>query len=309
MNIRIGGLYCVSDSYFERFRACEWVMRNHTEGRSDGLGFRPYVIAIRDSKNKGILWAVPLAHDAEKYRAVYDRRVAKSGFCDNIGFARIAGNNTASAVLAQNMVPVTEEYIESPYRFLSSGKPRGLSRDDERAVLSMARKTLAKHRQGIGTIHPPVDSIYESLGAESMIARGIEALKAAPLATGYVLVKETASAKTTVAVLGGQGGSLDDLRLVRIDERPGKEPFRKVTPITAPHFARKVGELSSVQWTKAVPRRERLFPEDAGKPDRAGFEDALDRAEKAAEESAARVSRQRPEKSRPDQSRGSDGQR
>ena len=66
MNIKIGGLYCVSDTYFEKFRNCNWVLRNHTADRDDGLGYRPHMIVMQDQKNKGIFWAVPLAHDEKK---------------------------------------------------------------------------------------------------------------------------------------------------------------------------------------------------------------------------------------------------
>lgn len=308
MNIKIGGLYCISDGYFERYSACDWVLRNHTEGRTDGLGYRPHVIALHDSKRKDVYWAVPLAHDVEKYRAVYDRKIAKDGFCDNIAFAKILGNSAPSAALAQNMIPVTDRYIEKPYASLASGKPRELSEQDRRAVLSMARKTLAKHRAGIRVIHPPIDSIYADLKTGSVVEQGIEALRAAPLATGYVLVKETPSVKTTVAVLGGQGGSIDDLKLVRIDERPGEEAYRKITPITAPHFARKIGELGSVQWTQAIPRKAPLF-ESSPKPDRSGFDAALDKAEESAARSAGETSGRSSEKTRDSHSRNPSNQR
>lgn len=308
MNIKIGGLYCISDGYFERYSACEWVLHNHTEGRTDGLGYRPHVIALHDPKDKNVYWAVPLAHNVEKYQAVYDRKVAKDGFCDNIAFARILGNSAPSAALAQNMIPVTEGYIEKPYASLASGKPRELSAEDRRAVCSMARKTLAKHRAGIHAIHPPIDTIYEDLQTGSAIAQGIKALRAAPLATGYVLVKETPSAKTTVAVIGGQGGTIDDLKLVQIDEKPGERPHRKITPIAAPHFARKIEELGSVRWTKAIPRKEPLF-ESSPKTDRSGFDAALDKAEKNAARSAGEFPARISERARDGRSRNQGDQR
>lgn len=294
MDIRIGGVYCISEAYFERFQDCAWIMRNHAEGRDDGLGYRPYVLALAEPRIEGGYWAVPLAHDVAKYRAAYDRKVERLGYCDNIYFARIKGENFSSAILAQNMIPVRACYIEKPYCRVATGKTRAFPRRQEEKVLSMAASTLAKHRRGVRTIFPPVDAICGTLARDSAIERGVCALKDFPPICDSILVKETSSDKMTAGIVGAKG-SLADLKLVIVVEP--KDDVRGArrsaeTPISDPRFAQAIARLSEAPWTGAIPRKEELFArvepaieQSAAAP--CGLGAMLDRAEASAEREAS----------------------
>lgn len=72
MIIEEGKFYFVSDDFFEEFK-CYDIIRNKETGTK-----RPCYFCFRDKKNSDILWFVPISTRYEKYKKLYDSKLAKS---------------------------------------------------------------------------------------------------------------------------------------------------------------------------------------------------------------------------------------
>ncbi len=278
--MKIGGLYTIADDYFTRF-PFRWVLRNHTEGRTDNLGFRPHVIAFRDQYHKEIYWAVPLSQNVPKYKAAYNSHVDKYGSCDTIAIVRTKGSQDRTTALMQNMIPVTKRYIAGEYKDMNTGRASELRTSDRGKVLALARGVLGKHRHGTKVIYSNADEIYDELKSDLMIERGVKAIKASPLVAHNILVKEDERSKITVALVSEKGKGIPGIFLMQIEERQGEPPQVTKIPITAEHFARTVKDFEQASWDKATLRSQQKAAS------RDTFADKLDKAEDKAKNASS----------------------
>lgn len=121
---------------------------------------RPCFFAFNDAKNKDILWLIPVSSKHEKYKAIYDKKVAKYGKCNTLVFGKLI--ETQAVFLIQNMCPSTKKYIKKIY-VDKNNMPIGA---DDRLlvnVITNAKEVLAKYRHGANIIFPNVDIIEKKL--------------------------------------------------------------------------------------------------------------------------------------------------
>lgn len=74
---------------------------------------RPHYYAVRDRKT-GLYWMIPCSSKVEKYQRIIDRRNKGGHATATIKIKSIAGRK--SALLLQDMFPVSEKYVEPYYR-------------------------------------------------------------------------------------------------------------------------------------------------------------------------------------------------
>lgn len=96
-----GYVYHIDDNYFT-IANDDKLLRN-----KENNNYRPHYYATKD--NNGLIWAVPMSSQYEKYERIYNEKIAKYGKCDSIVLGSFDGRRTA--FLLQNMFPVTERYI------------------------------------------------------------------------------------------------------------------------------------------------------------------------------------------------------
>lgn len=107
LNIRAGHFYFIKDEFFEKIKDKE-LMVNKENGY-----MRPCYYCFKDNRNNGLYWFIPVSSKIEKYKAIYDKKVARYKRVDTIAFGYIYGRK--SAFLIQNMFPVTAKYIKEEY--------------------------------------------------------------------------------------------------------------------------------------------------------------------------------------------------
>jgi len=124
-----GQFYFIKDEFFAVHDNEQKLMRNDegvdADGRSHG---RPCFYAFGDKKNPLIFWCVPISSKIEKYRQIYDHKLArqrergnKAPKCNTIRFGEVMG--IEKAFLIQNMFPVIEKYIRDIYVNNSTQQP------------------------------------------------------------------------------------------------------------------------------------------------------------------------------------------
>lgn len=71
--------------------------------------YRPTFYCMRDEKTS-LLWLVPLSSRVEKFQAIYNKQIEKYGNCLTIVMGEYDGKQ--AAFLLQNMLPITEKYLD-----------------------------------------------------------------------------------------------------------------------------------------------------------------------------------------------------
>lgn len=109
-----GELYFMSEEFFYKYDPHHYLSRN----KSDSLK-RPYVYAFQDKAAPEIHWMVPISSQYAKYEDVAKKRLSQFPHNRNSEKenALCLGNlnGEKKVFLIQNMIPVTESYVESKY--------------------------------------------------------------------------------------------------------------------------------------------------------------------------------------------------
>jgi hypothetical protein len=127
----------------------------------NGIGHRrPCFFAFPDEHNP-IYWLIPVSSRYEKYKGIYDKKVAKYGFCNTLCFGNVAG--IQAVFLIQNMCPATNNYIVDFYVDKASKKYVAVDKRIEEELVKNAKSVLAKQRKGIPLIFPDVLKIEKAL--------------------------------------------------------------------------------------------------------------------------------------------------
>ena len=101
MIIEKGYVYHIDDSYF-RLVNDDKLLKNKENNH-----YRPNYYALKDEN--GLIWAVPMSSQYEKFERIYNEKIARYGKCDSIVLGSFDGRQTA--FLLQNMFPITDKYI------------------------------------------------------------------------------------------------------------------------------------------------------------------------------------------------------
>lgn len=136
------GLCKVSDKYFSDFPSIRHMSNKHEK--------RPHYLAVRHKT--GIVWLIPLSSQVDKYEAKIqaDEKKHKDSIFHYV--ARVKGKK--SVFLIGNAIPVTDDYIVSP--FTIQDIPYIVENEkDIKAIRSKFNRYLALVR--IGKLQPAVD--------------------------------------------------------------------------------------------------------------------------------------------------------
>ncbi len=151
-----GHFYFLQEKYFQDFKD-EDIQTNH-ETINDKPHGRPCFCAIPDSKHS-YFWLIPISSQVKKYERIANVIKKKFGYCDKILFGDVLGKKCA--FLIQNMIPVSEKYIEEEYT--QNGKPIRVKYAFENELVKTAHNVLKKHKRGIKLIYPDVEAIERIL--------------------------------------------------------------------------------------------------------------------------------------------------
>lgn len=149
-----GHFYFIKDQYFIDFPD-PYLMQN--KGPSHD---RPCFYAFKDNATN-LYWMIPFSSQVEKFRTIYQKKMARYGRCDTIDFGYVLGHE--KAFLIQNMCPITQEYMKEEYIDSNSNIPVRVSGAFEDRLSQKARRVLALQRRGSKLIYPDVLSIEKSL--------------------------------------------------------------------------------------------------------------------------------------------------
>lgn len=152
-----GHFYYIRDEYFKDFQD-EKLMSNKEIAQGQAHD-RPCFYAFEDTKT-GLFWIIPISSQVEKYKAIYDKKVAKYKKCDTLFFAEVLGY--PKVFLLQNMCPISKKYIKNEY-CNKAGQAVRVKFSVEKEIIKKAKRILAMHRKGIKLIFPDVIRIEQLL--------------------------------------------------------------------------------------------------------------------------------------------------
>lgn len=138
MELKMGQVYFVKDSFFERVND-PYLKINYENSK------RPHYFAFRDI-DTSLFWLVPCSSRIEKYESIIKKKNAKHQSSDTIKIVKI--QDTKTALLFQDMFPITTNYIQEPY--IRGGQPYHIA--DPEIVLALeknAKKIVSLLRRGI----------------------------------------------------------------------------------------------------------------------------------------------------------------
>ena len=177
-----GVFYFIADEFYAKFP-------NDNLRTNRGSGHdRPCFFAFRDSKDKDILWCVPISSKVEKYKIIADKKVSKqikrgavNPTCETIRFGSVLGKERA--FLIQNIFPVTEKYITGTYLYKDTSTAVRVDKETEKDIIVSARKVLRRVFRGNSPnlVFADVKTIKRTLVDE--LEKGKEATNEKPSAT------------------------------------------------------------------------------------------------------------------------------
>lgn len=142
-------LYFIKDEYFEIYE-CEDNKGNKQSDENGGHN-RPCYYAFKEND---IYWMIPISSQVSKYEIEYKKSIERYGLCDSISFVFIKGNKNAA--LIQNMIPVTEKYIDKIYTYRETGNPIEINEKKKKEINAKARKVLRFARKGKKLTFTPI---------------------------------------------------------------------------------------------------------------------------------------------------------
>lgn len=132
------GFYIIKDEYFTRFND-PFLKGNKSENR-------PHYYCFEDETD-GLYWLIPMSSRIEKYKNIIKEKQKEHKPCDILHVCRL-GNDKEAAFLIQDILPVTDRYIQRPYTF--AGKPLILIKDEDRRIVSQkAKRVLNLIQRGV----------------------------------------------------------------------------------------------------------------------------------------------------------------
>ena len=105
MKILTGSLYFVSDAFFAKIQD-PYLKLDHESTK------RPHYLVVHDGQT-GLYWLVPCSSKITKFKSLIQKRKEQHKPTDAIQIVKIFGRETA--LLFQDMFPVTASYIDSLY--------------------------------------------------------------------------------------------------------------------------------------------------------------------------------------------------
>lgn len=145
-------LYFIKSEYFETYKS-----EDNKPNKGEGHG-RPCYYAFNDGE---ISWMVPISSQIEKYEALYEKSMSKYGKCDTLAFIYVKGNKNVA--LIQNMVPISEQYVNNIYLDSNTGNPIEINEKTCKEINAKVRKVLRLTEQGKHLTFTPIMEFKEQL--------------------------------------------------------------------------------------------------------------------------------------------------
>lgn len=142
-------LYFIKDEYFEKYKVSN--MSLNKDADENGEHNRPCYYAFKEGN---IYWMIPISSQIDKYEYEYQKSIKKYGVCDSISFVYIKGNKNAA--LIQNMIPVTEKYIDKIYTYFGTNTPIEINEKKKKELNAKARKVVRFARIGKKLTFTPI---------------------------------------------------------------------------------------------------------------------------------------------------------
>lgn len=140
------GFYIISDKYFQEMKD------PNLKGNKDEN--RPFYYCLKDDTD-GIYWMIPLSSKVEKYNRIIETRSRKGQACDILHIARL-DNGKENVFLLQDILPVTEKYIEREYT-IAGNHMILTSEKTVKEIEKKARKILGIIKNGIRLMKTQAD--------------------------------------------------------------------------------------------------------------------------------------------------------
>jgi len=138
MKLITGSVYFVSDSFFEKIND-PFLKINYDTTK------RPHYFSFQDTVTS-LYWLVPCSARIDKYEKIIRKKREQNKPTDTIKIIKIQDQKTA--LLFQDMFPVTAAYIKEPY--IRGGQPYYIA--DPKIVLELektAKKVITLLRRGV----------------------------------------------------------------------------------------------------------------------------------------------------------------
>ena len=129
-----GCFYFIKNEYFEDFKD-PYLMTNKEKVENE-IHNRPCFYAFFDEKAK-LFWMISFSSKVEKFRKIYNDKIATYKTCDTIMFGDVLGHE--KAFLLQNMCPIIDKYILNEYKDENDVAVR-VEEIFEKELISKARK-------------------------------------------------------------------------------------------------------------------------------------------------------------------------
>ena len=147
--------YFIKDEFFV-FANDPYLMENKENGSA-----RPCYLAVQ-ADNNGIYWMIPVTSKVDKFRKIYEKKMAKYGHCDTILFGSLLGRDCA--FLVQNIFPVKKSFIKEEYIQTSTGLPVMVSFPISKILKNNAKKAIALAKANVkGIVFPDIVSLLKKL--------------------------------------------------------------------------------------------------------------------------------------------------
>lgn len=139
MEIQQGYSYHIKDDFFNL------IQDKHLMSNKENGNYRPHFYAIQDKKNPRLYWMIPISSQAEKYKAIIEKKKKKYGKCNTIVIGKFAGKE--NAFLIQNTFPVIEKYFDHVHTIQE--KPVTIHKELNRLLTENLGEVLAMYNRGI----------------------------------------------------------------------------------------------------------------------------------------------------------------
>lgn len=162
------GIYVLKDSYFEKFK--------YIKNLSQNKNGRPQFLYIKDSKYDFIFWVIPLTTKIEKAKLLIEKESKIRKDCIKAHIIKIGKDERA--LLIQDMIPVTYDYIDHPYT-INNIHLILKNKNEIKAIKKKANKWLALVKQGRKLFNTQIDSleIYNRLIEENITIKEVAITK------------------------------------------------------------------------------------------------------------------------------------
>ena len=126
------GCYIIKEEFFHKF--------NYIDLKGNKDEHRPHYCCFSDPNNDKLLWVIPMSHKIEKFEKLIASRTQENRPCDIVEIIKI--NNNKSAMLMQDMFPITEKYIARPYTI--NNIPLVIKNEQQISIINKKAKNILR---------------------------------------------------------------------------------------------------------------------------------------------------------------------